>query len=332
MSEANVRPPLGGREADEDGINKGILRCPRCSSRLLCQQGRLKDAELRALWVPSKESGNSADAEAVAGDAQGSGDAIRESNDTKGEIQSTVVAHGSEALDQAGSAPDNANAAIRWSERPCDWWWVVEDVNDMDNVGLSAVVEAPPGLLQLVMCCECLYGPFGYQMQGDPQLWLCCDLLHQQDASLANDEDDFRAPSGIDMAMLQQMLASGMATTQFKVTFEHSRLGMMLSDNAAGDGVEVIAFTTSGDGMVGAAEASGKICIGDKLTRINGRSTRGMDYAAVLDAVIAAPRPLIIHFERKGHGPPEQGASVNQEVLRVEHQEWKGAQSAEVAK
>ena len=44
----------------------------------------------------------------------------------------------------------------------------------------------------------------------------------------------------------------------------------------------------------GAAELSGKVAVGDRVTKVNGRSTRGLDYAAVLDMVIAAERPITL--------------------------------------
>ena len=77
-------------------------------------------------------------------------------------------------------------------------------------------------------------GPFGYRAEPSPRLWLCCDLLHQQELSEADDTADFAPPAGIDLSQLQAMIASGMATTQVKLTFDEQRLGMMLADAADG--------------------------------------------------------------------------------------------------
>lgn len=64
-----------------------------------------------------------------------------------------------------------------------------------------------------------------------------------------------------------------------------SRLGLQLG-GGRGE-VRVLAFTIGADGAAGAAELGGKIRVGDRLVRLNGRSTRGMNYAEV--AVRADP-------------------------------------------
>lgn len=110
------------------------------------------------------------------------------------------------------------------------------------------------------------------------------------------------------------MIASGMATVQYQCTFVEQRIGMMLADAEDG-GVEVVAFTEL-DGQLGPAELSGKVAVGDQITRVNGRSTRTLDYRAVLDMVIAAERPVTIHFERRGTSPPEPS------VRREQHTDW----------
>ena len=70
------------------------------------------------------------------------------------------------------------------------------------------MVTSPAGPRRLVMCCDCNYGPFGHQLEGEPRLWLACDLLHQQDASLGSNEADFPLPEGLDMRALQSMIDS----------------------------------------------------------------------------------------------------------------------------
>ena len=52
---------------------------------------------------------------------------------------------------------------------------------------------------------------------------------------------------------------------------------------------------------------------------------RGLDYAAVLDMVIGAARPVTIHFERRGAKPP--GVLP----VRTPHQEWTSPPAAEPA-
>jgi len=85
-------------------------------------------------------------------------------------------------------------------------------------------------------------------------------------------------------------------------------------DAADGDGVEVTAFTEF-EGRPGPVELSGKVKLGDKVARVNGQSTRGLDFAAVLEMIIDAPRPLTLHWERTGSRP--------QDASRVAHSDFK---------
>ena len=119
-------------------------------------------------------------------------------------------------------------------------WWGLRGVAKRTNVRLDAEAlafrrkEKVRSEVELVICCECSFGPFGYRAEPSPRLWLCCDLLHQQELSEADDTADFAPPAGIDLSQLQAMIASGMATTQVKLTFDEQRLGMMLADAADG--------------------------------------------------------------------------------------------------
>ena len=220
---------------------------------------------------------------------------------------------------------------LTWEQDTHQWWWSVTDIDDFSNVGLSRLVESPVGPLKIVLCSECQSGPYGYTTfdtdlnpSGSPVVWLCCALLKQVDAALANDEEDFKAPQGIDVAALRGMIESGALATQFKVTFEEQRLGMMLADAEDQNGVEVVAFTES-QGELGPAELGGDIKIGDKVMRVNGTSTSGLCYAEVLTLVIEASRPICLGFERKG-GSKGKNATLkeleNTKVARVEHQAW----------
>ena len=95
---AAERPRLGGRDVDEHGINSGLLRCPRCLSRLVSCRGRLHERQGpdAILWVPRKPSG-AADAEAVASAAD-------------------------------APAPE---AAWDWTEQQHTWWWSVADMEEV---------------------------------------------------------------------------------------------------------------------------------------------------------------------------------------------------------
>ena len=84
----------------------------------------------------------------------------------------------------------------------------------------------------------------------------------------------------------------------------------------------VHAFTASDDGSAGPAERSGKVMLGDRVARVGGRSTAGLDYAGVLDLIVGAARPLTIHFERRGAGAG--GEADGGTAVRVAHEEWRG--------
>ena len=146
IPEASAPLTLGGMDVDDHGINRGLLRCPRCDSRLVSKCGALKERQgpEALLWVPRKPDSAPA---------------------------------GSAAEDATGSTEEET---WEWSEHPHTWWWLIEDMNDVDNGGLSRVVTSPAGPLKLVMCCECNYGPIGYQWADEAHIWLCCALLYQQ--------------------------------------------------------------------------------------------------------------------------------------------------------
>ena len=269
----------GRKQTDAQNINNGILRCPCCSSRMLSNAGALveRHGQDQVLWIPRP-------------------------NEKK--------------------TPDEQET-FTWEQDTHQWWWQVPDIDAFSNVGLSRLVESPVGLVKIVLCSECQSGPYGYTTFDEelnpknPIVWLCCALLEQVDASVGNDAEDFKAPQGIDMEALRRMIDSGALATQFKVTFEQQRLGMMLADADDGHGVVVFAFTES-QGELGPAELGGDIQIGDKVMRVNGTSTSGLGYAEVLTMVIEAPRPITLNFERKGN----TGKTEDAKVARVAHQEW----------
>ena len=109
---AAERPRLGGRDVDEHGINSGLLRCPRCLSRLVSCRGRLHERQGpdAILWVPHKQSG-AADAEAVASAAD-------------------------------APAPE---AAWDWTEQQHTWWWSVADMEEVPRC-VETLPMRPPRL------------------------------------------------------------------------------------------------------------------------------------------------------------------------------------------
>ena len=162
------------------------------------------------------------------------------------------------------------------------------------------------------------------RVAGSPPLYLPCDLLVQQDAALADDDEDFKAPANANLEQIKAMMADGNLTTQFKVVFGEARLGMMLNDAPDGVGVDVQAFTVTEDGELGAAEQGGEVKVGDKVVRVANVSTAGKNYEEVLDMVIGASRPLEIVFERS----PKNKVGERGEVERVAHRQWEGKDTA----
>ena len=266
---------LGGREVDANGKNSGNLRCPVCTSRILTTCGTLHERHGK-------------------------------------EQDLWVPTRPKKEAD--GSSDDTGEEEFTWEKDTHQWWWCVPDIDAFSSVGLSRLVETPQGKIKLVLCSECQSGPYGYQLEPDPRVWLCCALLKQQEASLANDEEDFRIPENVDVAALRKMIAKGSLSSQFDAVFEEQRLGMMLGDNTEGTGVEVFAFTEF-EGAPGAVELSGKVSVGDIVVRVNDVSTNGLGYEAVLEMIINSARPVTLRFER--NGPAKVGGQP-----RVAHQEW----------
>ena len=90
-------------------------------------------------------------------------------------------------------------------------------------------------------------------------------------------------------------------------------------------GVVVGSFTTNERGEErGAAEKSGQIRVGDVVIGVNQTNTRTMNYAQVLDLIVGKPRPIELHFERKGTAIPEE-TSASTTTKRVVHVDWKSS-------
>lgn len=269
---------LGGRLVDSDGVNNGLIRCPRCTSRILTKAGTLvkREGKDQIFFLPTRPDGG-----------------------------------------------DDNNDDFVYKEQVHEYWWRVADTDMFDNLGLSRVVDTPGGRMKFIICSDCGMGPIGYQAEKEPELWVCCSALAQQDAALANDAEDFRPPPGLSAQQLAAMMAAGGATVQFDVVFEEQRLGMCLSDTADKTAVEVHAFTTEEGVPPGPAQTSGEIQIGDRVKRVNGKSTAGLNYRKVLDLIINAPRPLTLHFERDGR------AAAAPQVRVVPHEQYTGESEEE---
>ena len=121
-----------------------------------------------------------------------------------------------------------------------------------------------------------------------------------------------------------------MSSRTYEVCFKEQRLGMMLQNASFTESrsedsqlleVEVRAFTEY-QGVLGAAELSGQIQVGDIVTRVDDRSTHGLDFAGVLDLVVGTERPVTVHFERRS----ATTKSV-QPVQREKHHVWAGAET-----
>ena len=272
---------LGGRLVDGRGINVGLLRCPRCTSRILTKAGELveREAQERVFFKPTRPDGG-----------------------------------------------DDDNDDFVYKEEVHQYWWRCPDINAFDNLGLSRSVDTPGGRMKFVVCSECGLGPIGYQKDGEAELWVCCSSLAQQDASMANDAEDFRPPPGLTREQLAAMMASGCASVQYDVTFEEQRLGMCLSDAPNGVGVEVLAFTSQEGAPPGPAQTCGKIQTGDRVLRVNGTSTAGLNYRGVLDLIVNGPRPVTLHMERDGRAAE---ATTSAPPLVVPHEQYTGEPEGE---
>ena len=106
------RPPLGGRDVDEHGVNSGLLRCPRCLSRLVSCRGRLHERQGpgASFWVPHKPSG-AADAPA---------DAVVSAEDSPA-----------------------SEVAWEWTEQQHTWWWSVADMEEVDKMSKQCPMWPP---------------------------------------------------------------------------------------------------------------------------------------------------------------------------------------------
>ena len=282
---ATIETKTGGTEVSSSNVNVGLLRCPRCETRIITKAATLvkRSGKDQTLWIPRPKKINK---------------------------------------DEDGNQIDQGtNEEWTFEEATHEYWWSIPSTDDFDNIGMSRQVLGPSGPIKIVLCSGCHCGPLGHQTADSSTVWLPCSLLLQQDVSLGDEEVDFKPPENMAMSQIRAMMEANKLTKQFKVVFETARLGMMLCDAADGIGVSVIAFTEY-EGLPGPAELQGDIKIGDKVVRVNGTSTEGFDYSKVLDLVINSVRPVTIMFER---APGEEVEVVEDEdSTRVQHVEWDG--------
>ena len=282
---ATIPTSVGGKETTSSNINAGLLRCPRCQTRMITERATLvqRSGKDQTIWIPRPKTVNK---------------------------------------DKDGNQIDQGtNDEWDFEEATHEYWWSIPSTDDFDNIGMSRQVIGPAGPVKIALCSGCHCGPLGHQTAEDATVWMPCDLLLQQDKSFGDEVEDFKPPENMAMEQVRAMMAANKLTKQFKVVFEGARLGMMLSDAADGIGVSVVAFTEY-EGLPGPAELQGDIKIGDKIVRVNGKSTEGFDYSKVLDLVINAERPVTIMFER---APSEETVEiVEDEATRVKHVEWDG--------
>jgi len=97
---------------------------------------------------------------------------------------------------------------------------------------------------------------------------------------------------------------SGGRLREMSVLFQPGSLGLKMSRQGMGPSrVGVAAFNKvkgppedGGGDVAGPAEASGLISVGDSLTRVAGEDVTEISYDEVIQRIMAAPRPLVLHF------------------------------------
>ena len=91
---------------------------------------------------------------------------------------------------------------------------------------------------------------------------------------------------------------AGQGLRETSVVFLPGPLGLkMAKQGQAGASRAGIAdFNQANGGEAGPAERSGRLYIGDCVSRVAGESIAGMGYQAIIDMITQAPRPTVIHF------------------------------------
>lgn len=205
-----------------------------------------------------------------------------------------------------------------------DSWWKVAKIHDFDGIAVSREDEGR----RYLTCPDCKGDVLGYYASnGNPTVYIACDLV-KQTAPPKDDAEDFgKLPAGLSKEQLEGLLraqagsSNVVRTEEYTVEFTQDRIGLLLSDGHPEKQVEVYAFTEH-NGNPGPAELSGKILIGDILTKVNGEDVQDKGCVSVLDLIVQTPRPLTLSFKRRTGEKP-------QDRPRVQHKDWVNPNKAE---
>ena len=197
-----------------------------------------------------------------------------------------------------------------------DAWWKVASINEFDGIAVSREDNGK----RYLTCPDCEAGVLGYyRASGDPSVFIACDLVAQTPLPDDDSKDFGKLPAGLSKEHLEGLIkaqSQGQAveSTEYTVEFTQDRIGLLLSEGSSKTQVEVYAFTEH-KGNPGPAELTGRIRIGDVLTKVNGEDVTMKGCVSVLDLIVQTPRPISLSFLRGNKAPsPERG--------RAQHEDW----------
>jgi hypothetical protein len=127
---------------------------------------------------------------------------------------------------------------------------------------------------------------------------------------------------------------SGGRLREMSVLFQPGSLGLKMSRQGMGPSrVGVAAFNKvkgppedGGGDVAGPAEASGLISVGDSLTRVAGEDVTQISYDEVIQRIMAAPRPLVLHFTGYEVAIADDEEIVDEEGGEVKREEMNGGE------
>lgn len=76
---------------------------------------------------------------------------------------------------------------------------------------------------------------------------------------------------------------------------------------SVGENILIESFQRTGDGEPGEVEASGKVCLGDRLVSIDAKKVTGLNTNEVSKIVKSSKRPILLTFDRISKSTPKQG-------------------------